>query len=214
MTLLMYKFRIFIIFSLLSLSANAIAGPRIYIIRHAEVDIESPGWGSSKEAFNFKEQYNKAPIRNFAPEPTLKKINNSENIDTIFCSPQMRAVQTAHILFGNKVILNINENLMELQYPVIKCRVIRMPVRVWLTASMIFWMAGTNNDSLPSYRQRKHGLEKYSEEIIKYSERHDEIVIVAHGVVNKELIRILKKKGWKSDQKDGFGNLSVNCLMK
>ena len=83
-----------------------------------------------------------------------------------------------------------------------------------LTASMIFWMAGNNNDTLPAYRQRKHSLEKYSEEIIKYAERHGECVIVAHGVVNRELIRILKRKGWKFDQKEGNGNLAVNCLKK
>jgi broad specificity phosphatase PhoE len=89
-----------------------------------------------------------------------------------------------------------------------------MPARVWTATSLLFWMSGINNDSIPTYRQRKQSLENYSEEIINYAEQHGKCIIVAHGVVNRELIRILKKKGWEFEDKDGFGNLSVNCLKK
>lgn len=89
-----------------------------------------------------------------------------------------------------------------------------MPVRAWLTASLIFWMAGNDTDSLPGYRERKQNLEKYSSELIAYAERNGEAIVVAHGVINRELIRILKKKGWKHYQKEGYGNLSVNSLKR
>ncbi len=129
MTLLMYKIFIFCSFILISLPQNVFAGPKIYIIRHAEVDIERPGWCSSKKANIYREDYNKSPIRKFDPGVTLLKIDNPEEVDTVFCSPQFRAIQTALILFNNSVILNINDNLMELQYPVIKWPALRMPVR-------------------------------------------------------------------------------------
>ena len=214
MTLLIYKICILYPFILISLPQNVFAGSKIYIIRHAEVDVEKPGWCSSKKSFIYRENYNKAPVRTFDPETTLKKIDNSEEVDTVFCSPQLRAIQTALILFNNTVILNINDNLMELQYPVIKWPVIRMPARVWTATSLISWMAGINNDSIPTYRQRKQCLENYSQEFIDYAERHGECIIVAHGVVNRELIRILQKKGWKYKHKEGYRNLSVNCLEK
>ncbi len=212
MTLLIYKICILFSFILISLPQNVFGGPKIYIIRHAEVDIERPGWCSSNKAYMYREDYNKAPIRNFDPGETLVKIDNPEEVDTVFCSPQLRAIQTALILFNNSVILNINDNLMELQYPVIKWPFIRMPARVWTATSLLTWMAGINNDTIPTYRQRKKNLENYSEDIIDFAERHGKCIIVAHGVVNRELIKILKKKGWEFEDKGGHGNLSVNCL--
>ena len=209
-----FKLSSILTFSLIFLSLNLLGDPVIYIIRHAEVEVESPGWSSSKKANMFREKYNKADIRDFDPETTLKKIYNPEGVDTVFCSPQQRAVQTALTLFNNDIFLNINDNLMELQYPVIKWPVIRMPARAWLTTSLLLWMAGNNNDSIPSYRERKHNLDLFSEELIGYAERNGKSIVVAHGLVNRELIRILKKKGWKYDQKEGYGNLSVNSLKR
>ena len=193
----------------------ASSGPRIYFIRHAEVNADSPGWASSRKAYNFKEEYNRASILNFDPEPIRNKIKNYENVDTVFCSPQLRALQTAAILFDtNNVVLIINDNLMELQYNVISFPVIQMPTGVWLTSSLIFWMAGINTGSLLSYEERKNSLENFAGEIIAYAERHGESIIVAHGVVNREFMRILKKKGWEREEREGYGNLSVNSLIK
>ena len=211
---LMFKISFILIFTLIFTSLAVFGGPVIYIIRHAEVEAESPGWSSSKKANIFREEYNKADIRDFDPEKILKKIDNPQKIDTVFCSPQQRAIQTALTLFNNNIVLNINNNLMELQYPVIKWGVIRMPARAWLTTSLILWMAGNNNDSLPTYHERKQNLDAFSEELIAFAERNGKCIIVAHGVVNRELIRILKKKGWKYGQKEGYGNLAVNCLRR
>ena len=211
---LMFKISYVLTFYLILTPLFVFGDPVIYVIRHAEVDAESPGWSSSKKANIFREEYNKAEIRGFDPENILKKINNPEGIDTVFCSPQQRAIQTALKLFNNNIVLNINDNLMELQYPVIKWRVIRMPARAWLTTSLIVWMAGNNNDSIPTYRERKQNLDDFSEKLISYAERNGECVVVAHGVVNRELIRILKKKGWKYDRKEGYGNLAVNSLKR
>ncbi len=211
---LMFRISWIFTLSLIFTPLNVFGGPVIYIIRHAEVEAESPGWCSSKEANIFRGKYNKADIRDFDPEEILKKIDNPAEVDTVFCSPQSRAIQTALTLFNNNIILNINDNLMELQYPVIKWPAIQMPARAWLTTSLIFWMAGNNNDSLPTYRERKQNLDVFSEELINYAERNGKCIVVAHGVVNRELIRILKKKGWEYDQKEGYGNLSVNCLKR
>ena len=213
----MNKVCVYLLFSFFFFTSTGLAssGPTIYFIRHAEVNADNPGWSSSRNAYNYKEEYNRASIINFNPEPIRSKIRNYENVDTVFCSPQLRAIQTAAILFDtNHVVLNINDNLMELQYNVIRFPVIQMPARAWLTTSLIFWMAGINTGSLTSYEERKNSLEDFAGEIIDYAERHGECIIVAHGVVNREFIRILKKKGWKRDERGGNGNLSVNSLVK
>ena len=196
------------------LSEVVFASSKIYLIRHAEVQIKNPGWCNTKETQSYKEEYNIAQVRNFNPEIVLEKIDNSELIDTIFCSPQLRALETANLLFNKQVALKINKNLMELDYSVIRVPLLRLPVKVWQTISRISWMAGVNRKEIPTLKQRKQSLEEYSSELITFAERHGESVVIAHGAVNREMIKILKKKGWKLEEKDGFGNLSVNCLIK
>jgi len=205
----------FLLFStLFFLSVNIIASSRIYLIRHAAVQIDNPGWGNTQTAYNYREQYNINSVHVYDAEIVLNKIDHPETIDTVFCSPQLRAVQTAVLLFNNQVSLNINENLMELDYPVIQFPLIKLPADAWLTISLISWMAGNNHGKKPTYRQRKQSLEIYSTELINYAETHGKAVVIAHGMVNRELIKILKKKGWKFENRDGYGNLSVNCLVK
>ena len=210
----MFKvFHIFI-FAFLSLSINVFGQSKIYLIRHAVVQIESPGWCKTNETQRYKNEYNKAPVEIFDPEIVLSKIDNPETIDTIFCSPLFRALETANLLFDNSVILKIDSNLMELNYKIIHIPLLKLPAKVWQTISVVSWAPGKNQGNVPTYRQRKRNLKEYSDEIITYAEKHGKSVVVAHGMLNRELIRILKKKGWKLEQKDGFGNLSVNCMVK
>jgi len=209
----MSKFFLLSTFILIFLSVNVFGSSKIYLIRHAFVPTENPGWCSAQRAYEYKLVYNNTSVLVFDPDKVLSKIDRLETIDTVFCSPQLRAIQTAELLFDKKVNLKININLMELDYPVIQWPLIRLPVRVWLTTSLISWMAGNNQDDKPTYKYRKQSLENYSTELINYAEAHGNAVVIAHGVVNRELIKILKKKGWKFENRDGYKNLSVNCLV-
>ncbi len=208
----MSRFHLLII--LIFISLNVFGGSKIYLIRHAAVEINKPGWVNAKKAHIYKEEYNHSDIQIFDPEMVLNKIENYKEIDTVFCSPQMRAIQTAEILFQNQANLKIDKHLMELDYPVSKLRLIKLPINVWLTMSRISWMIGNRVSKKPSYNDRKENLEIFVEEIIDYAEKNGKSVVVAHGMVNRELIRILKKKGWNYELKEGLGNLSVNCLVK
>ncbi|MDA3905658.1 MAG: histidine phosphatase family protein [Bacteroidales bacterium] len=206
--------RFYLFFSFIFLSLSSFAQHKIYLIRHANVDIEKPGWSNAKSAQIFKEEYNRSDIQEFDPELVLSKIDNTEKIDAIFCSPQLRAIQTADILFDKQVIRRIDTNLMEFDYSVNRIPLIRLPVNTWLAMSRISWMIGNSISKKPTYRERKDNLEIFVDEIIEHAEKNGKSVVVAHGMLNRELIRILKKKGWTFENKDGFGNLSVNCLIK
>ena len=196
------------------LTTNINATSRIYLIRHAPVQIEKPGWGTTETANKYREQYNINSVHEYDAREVLDKINHPETVETVFCSPQLRAFQTAVLLFNNQVSLKINSNLMELDYSVINVPFIKLPVNAWLAISWFSWVAGNNPDKKQTYRERKEKLEIYSDEIITYAETHGKSVVVAHGMINRELIKILQKKGWKFENKDGNGNLAVNCLVK
>ncbi len=200
---------------ILFLSAYSVAAQdKIYLIRHAPVNINKPNWCTAKTASQYKLKYNSASIVAFNPEEVLAKINNPHTIDTIFVSPQSRALQTSVMLFRNSVTYRIDSNLMELDYPVIQIPIVKLPVDAWLLISRISWMTGINVGDKPSYKRRLKDLSGLTERIQKYTERHGQAVIIAHGFVNREIIRYFKKNGWKHKHKDGFKNLSVNTLIK
>lgn len=190
------------------------ANPKIYLIRHAAVDLRKPGWGTSKNSAEYKEAYNFTGIKAFNPNEVLQKIKNHESLDTVFCSPQPRALETALMLFGKNVILKTDSVLTELDYPVVKVPVIQLPVKGWLFVSRLTWMAGINQGEKPGYKDRIEKLTAFSDELIKFAQKEGIAVVMAHGMVNRELVKILKNHGWEfcENGKDGYGNLSVNCL--
>lgn len=193
---------------------TSFASPKIYLIRHATVDLGKPGWGTSKSSAQYKEAYNFAGIETFNPEEVLQKIKNYTSIDTIFCSPQPRAQETALMLFGENVVLKTDSILTELDYPVVRVPVIQLPVKGWLFVSRLTWMAGINRGEKTGYRDRLEELNAFSDELIKFACRNDLAAVVAHGMLNRELVKILKNRGWEfcENGKDGYRNLSVNCL--
>jgi len=191
------------------------AHPKIYLIRHAKVDLKKPGWGTSKYSAEYKKDYNVTGVEVFNIDEVLKKIKNYPSIDTIFCSPQHRAMETALILFVEDVVFETDSVLIELDYPVVQhVPVIQLPVTGWLLISRISWMAGINRGEKTGYKDRVDELNAFSDELIKFACRNGNAVVVAHGMVNRELVKILKKRGWKycENGKDRYRNLSVNCL--
>jgi broad specificity phosphatase PhoE len=210
----MMRFFIILIFAVSFQQFKCHASSKIYFIRHARVDLKKPGWQNSKNAALYKEEYNRTDIKPFNPERVWEKIEFFENIDAAFCSPQLRVIQTASVLFHNGVILNIDSALVELDYPVVKIPVVQIPAKGWLLVSNVTWRAGINPGNKISYRKRKEELEIFSGELADFAARNGSAVVVAHGMVNRELVKIMKDKGWHfcPSNRNRHKNLSVNCL--
>jgi hypothetical protein len=49
---------------------------------------------------------------------------------------------------------------------------------------------------------------------MEYESTHEITIVVAHGMVNRELKRILKEQGWKPGNHYDFSTLSVNYFEK
>ena len=206
--------KLFFIFVIIAHGISVSANPKIYLVRHAEVDLNKPGWGTSKKSEEYKAVYNRTGVKEFNPNKILQKIENHKNIDTVFCSPQLRALKTAEILFGNRVVFKIDSVITELDYPVAQVPVLQLPVKGWLFLSRVTWMWEINRGNKTSYRERLDELNLFSNDLEEFAKRNDQAVVIAHGMVNRELIKILTERGWNycKNGKDGLGNLSVNCL--
>jgi len=210
----MIKIFIFLLFAALILPGKSQPPSKIYLIRHAKVDIKNPGWGNSKATHLYKKQYNRSPIRKFKVNEIKEKIENFETVDTVFCSPLKRATETASIIFGKDAVIKTDSVLAELDYPVIKFPAVQLPVKVWLLISRVTWMMGTNGKGKENYQRRKKELRVYSQKLMEYASTHEITIVVAHGMVNRELKMILKEQGWKPGNHYDFSTLSVNYFEK
>jgi len=212
--MLKYCISLLFIVGLPDLVSSAV--PKIFLIRHAEVNLGKPGWGTTRDAAQYKKEYNFAPVKRFAPDKILEKIDDFELIDTIFCSPQSRATETTKSIFSDRVTLVTDSALAEFDYPVIRFPVLQLPVKTWLLLSRASWSLNLNNREGAFYKQRKEELEVFSHNLVRFANHHGMVVVVAHGMVNRELIKILKKNGWRlcSPGYACYENLSVNCLKK
>lgn len=208
------RFFIILIFAVSFQQFKCQASSKIYFIRHARVDLKNPGWGDSNYATLYKEQYNQAHIKEFNPIIVRNEIEYFETVDSVFCSPQLRAIETASIIFGKNVVLKTDSMLSELNYPVIKIPVLQLPVKAWLFASRIMWMTGITGKGKENYQLRKAELYDYGQLLSDYAYNHKVTVVVAHGMVNREMIKILRAQGWKLKNNLDFTTLSVNCLEK
>lgn len=193
-------------------TANSI--PKIYLIRHAAVNLPRPGWGSAKKSKEYKKVYNISGVETFDPDVALGKIENHASLDTVFCSSQLRAQETALILFDENIALVTDSVLIEFDYPVIQIPILQLPVKSWLAVSRIIWMAGINRGKNSDYKNRLIELNDFSDELIKFAQQNQHAAVVAHGFVNRKLVKLLKNKGWQfcENGKDGHRNLSVNCM--
>lgn len=210
----MIKIFVFLLFAALMLPGKSQPPSKIYLIRHAKVDIKNPGWGNSKAAHLYKKQYNRSPIRNFNANEIKEKIENFETVDTVFCSPLKRAAETASIIFGEDAVIKRDSVLAELDNPIVKFPVVQLPVKVWLLISRGTWMMGINGKEKEDYQHRKKELQVYTQKLIEYTNTHEVTVVVAHGMLNWELKKILKEQGWKPGNHYDSSILSVNYFEK
>lgn len=189
------------------------AQSEIYLIRHAQVELDTPGWISYKTAIAHKQTYNQTPIVDFDADEVLAKIDHSNDIDTVFVSPQARARQTATQLFGSRVHYRVEPRLKELDYPVVRIPVLVMPTAVWLGISRVTWMMGLNNRQMPTLKEEMQELKIVADELIDFAGRNQRTVVVAHGMVNRQLKKILNRRGWRVAENEGHKNLAVNKLV-
>lgn len=208
----LYCFTLWIFMSGYS-ATGLFAQSEIYLIRHAQVDLDTPGWINYKAAIAHKQTYNQSPIMAFDADEVLAKIDHNNTIDTVFVSPQPRARETATQIFGNQVYYRVEPRLKELEYPVVRIPVIILPTAVWLGISRGTWMLGLNNRQLPTLKEEMQELGIVADELIAFAERNQRTVVVAHGMVNRQLKKILKRKGWRVAENEGHRNLAVNKLV-
>lgn len=196
-------------------SGNANAAPqRIYLLRHAEVAIEKPGWGKAEKVREYKKQYKAAPVKKEIPGKLRSIADSLSGISKIYSSELPRSKQTARLLFGDSARFVTDSRLNEIEYPVLNNKLIKLPVKFWLSLSRGLWMLNLNKKEANSLKEEKDRIRELAIELTAISEKEENVFIVGHGFLNRLLLKELKNTGWEVERYEGYKNLSLNCLVK
>uniref|UniRef100_UPI0032180ACF phosphoglycerate mutase family protein n=1 Tax=uncultured Draconibacterium sp. TaxID=1573823 RepID=UPI0032180ACF len=207
--------RIFIVFIVLNLFPAVtfwLNAQEIILIRHAEVQLDSDGWMGAKKAAEFRKEYDTAPIIRFDPESILAKLPKRIT-DTIYVSGLPRSIATGLYLFGDSANIVSMNILNEFEMHIIWLPVY-LPYKGWTFLSRSLWLLGNESPGTESYRETKKRIQKVCAFIEKKASRNNQVILVTHGFLNRNIAKELKRRGWSRIQNDGKTNLGATILRK
>lgn len=196
---------VFLIPTLNILGTNNTDTLNIFLIRHAKVIIDRPLFCTSKKAEELLLKYNTQPIENFDPMPVKAKIDVEDY--EVYTSRLPRAIETSNRIFQ---LDSFHQNAVFNEYSMrmIDVPLIPLPYKFWSGISRGFWYLHLNNDG-ESRKEAKDRMRMATDYLIALTKKNKSSVLVAHGLLIRDMRKELKRRGWKMIFKNGNGNLAV-----
>ncbi|GEO05481.1 phosphoglycerate mutase [Adhaeribacter aerolatus] len=185
---------------------------QIALIRHGEPDLLKTGRFSLNQAKQFVQSYDSVGI--VVPDTPFFKIDNPDNA-VIFVSSINRAKATAHYIFGADRGMTISPDFREFETSIGKHSPnVSMPINFWTTTARIKWMLGIDRQGAESFADARKRARKAAQVLAEASDKKPEVVLVAHGLLNRYIQQSLKDMGWHVVRDGGNGYLGTTILAK
>lgn len=182
----------------------------IYLVRHAQVDLETPGLCFSGKAQKVHEQYDESPVVAFDPEPVRQQIDAS--YPAVYTSTLPRAIETAIRLFPDHDSIQASALFNEYDLSIISLPILPLPYKLWTGLSRAVWFLHLNRHD-ESRSDAKQRMREATDLLVTRSRKQRATVLVAHGFLIADMRRELKKRGWKIIVNGGNKNLAVTKLV-
>ncbi len=184
---------------------------QIMLIRHAVPKIKRKGWTTFYEADDLRQAYDTVEVYEISDSPVRI---HPEEVENIRSSPLIRARSTAEQLFKPNYTIIYDSTFIEFRNEIIPIPWIKLPLKFWKVTSRLFWMAGLHSENVPSLSNEKQRARAGAAKLAKWVKEEKRIVLVAHGFLNRYLIRYLKKAGWQHSFDGGYSFSNVQVLTK
>jgi len=182
---------------------------KVILIRHAKPLISRKGFFDYQKAQEFIVDYDEAGV-----EEIKEKIHVfDEEISLVYCSTLNRAKATASAIFGSKVVLVEMEMFREFERRIPQIPLLFLPIGLWLLIARVSWLLGITK-GVESFKQAQKRLQTAVAFIEQKTRENGSFILVAHGLLNRSLIKKMAKKGWKRSSGNHFNYLSIHILEK
>ncbi len=182
----------------------------IYLVRHAQVDLETPGLCFSGKAQKVHEQYDESPIVAFDPEPVRQQID--ARYPAVYTSTLPRAIETAIRLFPDHDCIQASALFNEYDLSIVSVPILPLPYKLWTGVSRAVWFLHLNRHD-ETRSDAKQRMRQATDLLVEQSQKQRKIVLVAHGFLIADMRRELEKRGWEIIFSEGNKNLAVTKLV-
>ena len=133
--------------------------------------------------------------------------------DTVYTSRLFRAMATAGELFGDSVVYCSSGLFNEFGLSIIKLPLL-FPFKTWASVSRTTWLLGRKGKNTESYHVAKQRVKKCVLFLEEKAGENNQVILVAHGLLNRSIKNQLKNKGWRVIHDQGTENLGATILRK
>jgi broad specificity phosphatase PhoE len=185
---------------------------QIALIRHGEPDLLKTGRFSFEDAKTYIKNYDSVKI--IEPDEPFFMLEPNEDV-AFFTSTINRAKSTARYLFGTDQPVEANEDFREFERQIGNRRFkMKLPLKYWTTSARIFWMLGWDNEGIESFSEAKDRARRGAQLLEESAEKHQKVVLVAHGFLNRYIKKNLEKQGWEVLRDGGTNYFATTILGK
>jgi len=183
---------------------------KITFVRHAKVDMDSSKPITSKMLKNWEEAYSNAPIIKDIPEDeTLHQV--FDEVDYILSSTLKRSHDSVALL-GRSIDAS-NALFNEAQIPALHGSFIKLKPTSWMLLFRLLSFVGFGRWAV-TLNETKAQAKEASRTLLKLSEKHNNIILVGHGVMNWLISKELETAGWLSEGKSEHHNWGMTTLTR
>jgi broad specificity phosphatase PhoE len=184
---------------------------QIILIRHGEPALKKDGGAKRPEAMDFIIAYDTVGI--YPPEhyPVLLKSGEVKEIQT---SSINRANHTARLIFGEGYIYKPDTLFREFERKILGFPNIKQPLKWWLVESRILWLLGANHKGIERFSEAKSRAARGVDKLEQIAAKDKKVILVAHGFLNRYLVKYLKKRGWEVAYDGGKDYLASWLLVR
>ena len=183
---------------------------QVILIRHGEPNIDKKGWRNRDEAAKYMYDYDSVGVVPFDFIPLCLPFE--QNVVT-YHSSLPRAKHTASLLFGQRQMIE-DARFREFERKVLRFFNVKLPLGFWVGTSRVLWFMGMNKKDIESFRNATKRAKSNARFLGSQADTQGTVVLVAHGLHNRYVMKYLQDQGWKKVRKGGNGYLAINILAK
>ncbi len=175
---------------------------QIVLIRHGKVNYSPIAVLSASSFAEWVDDYNANEL-DLSLKPTADAMDIACKAKAVVCSELPRSIESARLLVTREISLT-DPLFNEAGLPTASWRFPRLSVRIWVIVFRLAWLLGFSRNS-ESFRQARSRAIEASNRLIDLAERHQSVLFVGHGIMNRLIAKQLRKRSWKCLVKNGGG---------
>lgn len=193
-------------------SSSFCFGQEIVLVRHAKVDMHVNGLMGSNKAAYYSQAYDTTAIVEFFADTVLAKLPE-RTTDTVYTSILFRSMATAGELYGDSVVFISSPVFNEFEMSILKLPLV-LSYKAWASISRATWLLGRKGKDAETYSEAKQRVIKNVLFLEEKAGTDKQVILVAHGFINRNIKNQLLNRGWKLKQDQGLKNLGAFVLQK